>query len=338
MKIGIIGTGTIAEIHARANQITGGALVMVADVAKDRADRFAAKWNTKAAVDVSELLAQRLDLVIVGVPNPFHFDIARQAIEAGHAVLCEKPMTGSAAKSKELAEIAQRGGRPFFVGYMKRAHPAGQHFYEYVQRIGTIRTGLVRVYLPCGMVAWQEVAEHLAKDPNDPRHRDGILANCVSHMADLLLWAAGPVKRVIGARLGYQPGCAPVDCTAHALLEMQNGASIMIDAAFLPLSGIGKYGNGWDELVELRGDAGLARITNGWWDRPETEAPVAELWDEQKKAWEVFRGQNVDWFVAEHRLIAQALKGEIVRLAGAQDGLRIDQLIEDVYKAAGVRS
>src|SRR5262249_29295161 len=158
------------------------------------------------------------------------------------------------------------------------------------------RSGLVRTYLPCELKVWDNIAAALKKDPQDPRYDAGILTMVASHMLDLLLWSAGPVRRVLGARLQYMPGCATMDCAAHALLEMESGAAVLLDCAFLPLTGIGRRENGHDELLELRGDAGLARVITPWSSRPETDAPVCEHWDEATKSWSGMTLNGVDYY------------------------------------------
>src|SRR5690349_18229928 len=99
MKIGIVGTGTIAQIHAKAIKAAGQELVMVTDSQVDRAKAFAEQWKTRWTADTDELLAQDIDLVAVATPNRFHFDVSAKGLRAGKAVLCEKPMTRSPAQS-----------------------------------------------------------------------------------------------------------------------------------------------------------------------------------------------------------------------------------------------
>jgi predicted dehydrogenase len=303
----------------------------VADINQQLAADFATANGTKA-VDVAELLKTKLDLVTIAVPNANHYAVSKDALAAGHAILCEKPLTRSAEQSRELTQRVAKSGKPFFVGYMKRSHPTMRKFAEFAKQIGTPRSGLVRVYHPFPTTAWQNVARGVADKPGQPR--DGALTNAGSHQLDLLLQAAGPVKKVLGARLQYRPGCPFVDTAAHALVEMQSGATITIECGWLPLSGVGFRENGWDEVLELRGDDGLARLFTTWWDRPDTEAPIADLWQETTRTRESFNAGAVDWWTSQYQMLAQALAGETTPLCTAAEATAVDELIDEIHAVA----
>ena len=334
MKVSIIGTGGIAHTHAKAILAAGHELAAVTDIDPQRAAAFAETWKTRAVDSVEQLVAEHIDVVTIAAPNRFHFDLASRALKAGRAVLCEKPLTGTTDQSLRLVELARTEGRPLFVGYMKRAHPVMQRFQQYAAQIGPVRSGLLRVHLPCELKIWENIAVALKVNPADPRYDGGMLAMVASHMLDLLLWSVGPVKRVVGARLQYRPGVTTMDSCAHALLEMECGASIVMDCCFLPLTGTGRRENGRDELIELHGDAGLARVFTPWADRPETDAPVAEHWDEASKSWAGSTVNNVNYYTREFEYIDLALKGESVPLARGEDGLRVDELVELIAQSA----
>lgn len=334
MRVGVIGAGFMSHFHARALQSLGHEIVMATDCDQKRAAAFAASYGCAWTADRAKLLEQPVDLVTIAVPNHAHFEVALDAVRAGHAVLCEKPMTRSAEHSRELVAVARSSGKPFFVGYMKRAHPTVQRYREFAGRIGQPRSGLVRVFHPCAAADRDAIVKAITEAPDRPH--DGVFVNSGSHMLDLLLHTAGPVKRVMAARTQHLPGCRQADVSTHAMLEMENGATVMVECGWLPLSGVGRRENGWDEVLELRGDEGLARLFTTWWSRPESEVPVAELWHEPTKTRESYNAGSVDYFVREYELIEQALAGKTVPLATVEEACRVDELIEGVFKTAGV--
>jgi len=335
MKVNVIGAGNIADYHGRSIKALGHELGVVADFNEEAARRFADKYGCRWTTDTDALLSEQADLVTVAVPNAYHYDVATAAVKAGFAVLCEKPMTRSADHSRQLVELVESQSRPFFVGYMKRMHPTVQKFGQMRERIGRMRSGIVRVYHPMPGESWPMLTEHLRLHPEAPL--DGVFVNSGSHMLDLLLRFAGPVRRVLSARMQYEEGCYPkVDKMAHALLEMENGASVVVECGWLPLFGVGKRENGWDELIELRGETGLATLHTTWWERPQFESPIAELWDETKKTKESFNAGMVDNFQEEYRWIEKALQGESTPLATAQEAYEVDRLIDDIFAAAGI--
>ncbi len=51
-----------------------------------------------------------VDIVDICTPNPYHFEVARAALLAGKAVLCEKPLAVTVAEADELARLADERG------------------------------------------------------------------------------------------------------------------------------------------------------------------------------------------------------------------------------------
>ncbi len=61
-----------------------------------------------------------LDAVVIATPTKAHFPMVKAALEKGLHVFCEKPLTLSAAQSRELAELAASRGLQTQVGYHNR--------------------------------------------------------------------------------------------------------------------------------------------------------------------------------------------------------------------------
>jgi predicted dehydrogenase/nucleoside-diphosphate-sugar epimerase len=107
--VALVGTGYIAEFHARAlKAIAGVNLVAVCDTDMASASAFAARWGIAAFPSLSELLArQRLDAVHVLTPPDSHFPLALEALNAGVHVFLEKPMCATSAEGRDLAALAR---------------------------------------------------------------------------------------------------------------------------------------------------------------------------------------------------------------------------------------
>ena len=99
MKVGIIGTGWIAEKAAiTLNGLTDCEAYAVGSRSQDTADAFAKKWNIPRAYgSYSELIADpNIDLVYIGTPHSHHFDVTREALLAGKPCLVEKAFMANA--------------------------------------------------------------------------------------------------------------------------------------------------------------------------------------------------------------------------------------------------
>ena len=116
MKIGIIGTGWIAEkmaitIRGMADRDPhySDTAYAVASRNKDKAEAFASKWGfTKAYGSYEELVDDAdVDLVYVATPHSHHYSHAMLALEHGKAVLCEKAFTANAEEAQKLIDFAE---------------------------------------------------------------------------------------------------------------------------------------------------------------------------------------------------------------------------------------
>jgi predicted dehydrogenase len=61
-----------------------------------------------------------LELVVIATPNIYHFDLAREFLEAGKHVVIEKPFTPTSAEADELTHLAKKAGRKIFVYQNRR--------------------------------------------------------------------------------------------------------------------------------------------------------------------------------------------------------------------------
>lgn len=109
MKVGIIGTGWIAEKAAiTLNGLTESEAYAVGSRSLDTADAFAKKWNIpKAYGSYAQLIADPdVDLVYIGTPHSHHYEVAKEAILAGKPCLVEKAFMANVRQTREIIELA----------------------------------------------------------------------------------------------------------------------------------------------------------------------------------------------------------------------------------------
>ena len=111
IRVGLIGYGLAGSVfHAPLIATTPGmrlAAIVTADPGRVAAARKA--HPGAEIVDCAERLWERageLDLVVVASPNRTHVPLARQALRAGLAVVVDKPLAGTAAEGRALADPA----------------------------------------------------------------------------------------------------------------------------------------------------------------------------------------------------------------------------------------
>jgi predicted dehydrogenase len=112
LRVGVVGMGGIGNNHAGCHKQDALAeLVAVCDVVKEKADAAAAKHGVKAYYSLAEMLAhENLDVVDVttgGYENgSWHFEPTMEALAAGKAVLCEKPLSNDLNEAREMVRFA----------------------------------------------------------------------------------------------------------------------------------------------------------------------------------------------------------------------------------------
>lgn len=109
MKVGIIGTGWIAEKAAiTLNGLQECEAYAVGSRSIETAQAFAAKWNIpKAYGSYKELLEDPdVDLVYVGTPHSHHYDVTRDALLAGKPCLVEKAFMANARQAEDIINLA----------------------------------------------------------------------------------------------------------------------------------------------------------------------------------------------------------------------------------------
>lgn len=113
LRWALVGTGNVAArfgLDLRMSDLHE--LVAVHSRSADRGAAFAARvhapsWHT----DLTSMLARvDVDAVYIAVPHPLHHEIAAAAIDAGKAVLLEKPFTVTAAEARDLVQRAAARG------------------------------------------------------------------------------------------------------------------------------------------------------------------------------------------------------------------------------------
>jgi predicted dehydrogenase len=124
LRVAVIGVGHLGKHHARIlSSLPRVELVAVVDTNRARAEEIAAASGTTAAFDAREV-AGRVDAVTIAVPTGLHRDIALPFLQAGVAVLVEKPMARTLAEADAMIAAAAKSGTTLAVGHTERFNPA----------------------------------------------------------------------------------------------------------------------------------------------------------------------------------------------------------------------
>ena len=125
VRVGIIGTGWIAEAHVEAYlRCPDVEIVGAADIVPGKAEDFCRRmglFGVKCCENHKELLKEvKLDVVSVCTYNRAHAECTVDALDAGVNVLCEKPMSVTLSEAADMCRAEKRNGKLLSIGFQPR--------------------------------------------------------------------------------------------------------------------------------------------------------------------------------------------------------------------------
>jgi len=130
LKTALFGTGFVGRVHLEGIRRLGYVqLYAIGEPQIEKANQLAAEFGAeKVEADYRRILEDKsVDAVHVCTPNAFHFPIAKDALEAGKHVICEKPLATSMAEAQELVKVAKEAKRRNCTFHNLRYYPMVQH-------------------------------------------------------------------------------------------------------------------------------------------------------------------------------------------------------------------
>lgn len=226
---GLVGCGQVVEeMHMPAwRAIPEVQLEAVYDQNPQQLRSFAGRYGFQKMHSSLEDLLDRhphLDFLSIATPGFTHYELCRAAIEAGVAVLVEKPLALSLEEVLDLKARAQRNKVKVCVGHTYRFRDPVLIAKEACER------GLVGKILQFNVVHHGGPLFH-ASEPSwrwQERRHKVLLYELAVNLLDLQVYFAGPVERL----LGWKTLCDPsFDATTHlyALAEHREGAIGLVD-------------------------------------------------------------------------------------------------------------
>lgn len=200
VKLAVIGLGNIGSLHLRNIENEPKVeLTAVCDIVPEKADAAAAKYGVKAYYDSDALLADKVcDAVIVGTPHYFHTTIGIAAMDSGHHVIVEKPISVHKADCERLIAAHARNPETVFSAmFNQRTDPYYQKIRQIVQsgelgkllRVNWIITNWFRTQAYYDSGGWRATWGG---------EGGGVLLNQCPHNLDLLQWITGMPLKVRG--------------------------------------------------------------------------------------------------------------------------------------------
>lgn len=145
IRWGILGTGKIAHLVASDLSLLPRAeLTAIGSRSQSRADAFGDEFDVPHRYDSYEAVVTGadVDVVHVATPHTYHAEHAILAMEAGCAVLCEKPLALNAAEADRIIRVAREREQFLMEGMWTRFLPVMEDVRRVVnaeERLGSVQ-------------------------------------------------------------------------------------------------------------------------------------------------------------------------------------------------------
>jgi predicted dehydrogenase len=270
VRVALVGAGEWGRQHAR---VFGGRpdveLCAVAGRDAERTAARAAEWNVRPYTSIAAMLEQEgPDLVSICLPNEGHFEPTLEVIEAGHALLVEKPLVFELEHAHRLLDAAAQRSLFFAINFNHR-------YAEPVRRLKqAIDAGELGEVV---FATWRFGGE--AGTSGHP-HANLIETQC--HGLDMLEHLCGPIASVMAQMTDRtRPGAFS---TLAVALEFANGAVGSL---------VGSYDSSYaypdTGVVEVNGTRGRGLIED-----TVKRLTLSRAGDETRTVWEAGYFNDVD--------------------------------------------
>jgi hypothetical protein len=178
---------------------------------------------------------ERIKVVSVLTPNFLHFSMAKQLLENGFHVICEKPMTTTLEEAKILKKTSDKAGKVFAVTYTYTGYPMVRQMREMITsgKLGKIQKIDVQYYQ-----GWINPIIHDKEQRNtiwrlDPE-KSGIsccIGDIGTHAYDMIEYITGMEVKKILADLNYLYEDNAMDIDGTILIRMSDKVKGLLRAS-----------------------------------------------------------------------------------------------------------
>lgn len=325
MRVGIVGTGAIANKHAEAYRNIGYRVAACTDLFFDKAEEFAAKTGAQAVRTVEEVCSHPdVDFVDLCTFPDVRLDPVRLCARNGKSIQVQKPVACTSEVAREMIAVAKEAGITLGVVSQHRFDDATRFLKAAIanDRLGTILQA-------DAYVKWWRSAEYYSRPIKGSWQTEGggALINQGIHQADILQYLIGPVSEVFGYwQLGALHKIESEDVIC-AVMRYQSGATGVFQAstAFWP---------GYTERIELHGTKGTAIISGDRltaWDVKDDAGDPAPVQTDVASGSSDPMAISLEPFERQFLDFGEAVKNRTRPLSAGEDGLQALDLVTTIY-------
>jgi predicted dehydrogenase len=251
-RVGVIGTGGIAQNHVTGYKLAGAEVVALCDVDVVTLAKRAAQWDVPStSTDFHDMLTDTtIDAVSICTPNSSHHPITVAAAKAGKHVLCEKPVSMDLTQAQEMIDACSAAGVVFQVGHHMRSWAAAAKAKSLIESGAIGEVSYVRLRQAHD---WGGARKVRGVFGSKAASGGGTLLDNGCHLFDLARHLCGDVRDVF-ARIATRKFEVEVEDTATSSLGFVSGAMGQVEVAWT--------GTGWQEAFWVFGTEGSLECDN----------------------------------------------------------------------------
>lgn len=286
VRFGVAGVGGMGAGHCEylSHRVPEATLNAVYDVNAERAAQMGEQYQVPAYHDLSEFLQSGLfDAVVIATPHYFHPEIAIESFRRGLHVLTEKPLSVTVSQADAMIAAARESGKRFGIVYQMRTEPEYRAAKRFVEQGGVGE--IYRTMLITGWYRTQAYYDSGGWRATWAGEGGGVLINQAPHYMDLFTWLGG-LPAQIHAQVRTRLHDIEVEDEAFALLEYANGAHGYLYASTTEVPD--------ENVIEICGDRGKLKITNGRVEAWQLEHPIREFTQSSEEMWGGIRATPVE--------------------------------------------
>ena len=334
VKVGIIGSGFEADIHAASIKILAedAEVVAVASPTPGHPEGLAKKYGIPRVFhDYREMLKEKdIEMVTINAPNYLHCAMTRDIAQAGKHVVCEKPLAMTLEECDEMIDVCHKQGvllayaeeLLFTPKYVKAKQMADQGAFG-------------KVYLV--KQSEKHSGPHAAWFWDVEKSGGGVFMDMGCHGIAFCYWFLGrPKIKSVYCQMGIHAhaGKTKGEDNSICILEFENGAIGLIEDSWAKPGGM-------DDTVEIYGTRGvsyadlhmgnaLPTFSEPGYGYAVEKAPSTQGW-----TYPVFEEHWNYGLPQELQHFARSVRGKETLRSTGEDGRLVQEVMLAGYQSAG---
>lgn len=320
VRIGVLGCAHIVKAVLLDPALVVPDIAIVAVGSRDaaKAAAYAAEHAIARSHGAYQAVLDDPDVEVVynPLPNSLHAEWTIRALEAGKAVLCEKPLANNATEARRMAEAAAACGRPLIEAFHYRYHPVARFIDQTIRSgaLGRLRRLDVRLKIKSARLTDDNIRFQ-------PELGGGSTMDLGAYCINMLRMCVGeePVATAATPTL-HSP---QIDVAMQATLAFPGGAVATFECSH--------RADAFETWLVVEGERGTLRCDNPFLPPPGIEVTVEA--DGQIRA---TRFDDPATYVFQARALVDVVRHGATILTPGSDGVANMAAIDAVYRKAGL--